>query len=53
MIKINCPFCGKELIQLNLDTRGPTYVNYYEFWCDECYIDISIGTDNEKLEEVD
>ena len=45
-MKINCPFCGKELIQLNLDTRGRFYKNYYEFWCDECDIEITIETDN-------
>lgn len=45
MIKIKCPFCGKELIQLNFDTKGHFYKNYYEFWCDECYIEITIESD--------
>ena len=36
MKKIKCPICGKELVALN-DEFG-----YYEFWCDDCDIDITV-----------
>lgn len=36
MKKIKCPICGKELIILNDDEK------YFEFWCDNCNIDIYI-----------
>ena len=36
MEKIKCPICGKELIVGNDDE------NYFEFWCDNCNIDIYI-----------
>lgn len=44
-MKIKCPFCGKELTHLNSITYSPTYDFYYEFWCDDCKIDITMGTD--------
>ena len=44
MKKINCPKCGKELIRLE-----PYGENVYEFWCDDCNIDITIE-DNEEDE---
>ena len=44
MKKINCPKCGKELIRLE-----PYDGNVYEFWCDDCNIDIIIE-DNEEDE---
>lgn len=47
MKKINCPICGKELIVLNDMTFGTCYKYYYEFWCDECNIDITVQTDKE------
>lgn len=34
--RINCPICGKEVIVLNNDE------SYFEFWCDDCNIDIYI-----------
>lgn len=37
MKKINCPKCGKELIRLEPYEEG-----VYEFWCDDCNIDITI-----------
>lgn len=45
--KIKCPICGKELIQLNDLIFGTCYKNYYEFWCDECKIDITVRSDKE------
>ena len=33
---IKCPICGKEIIVLNNDE------SYFEFWCDDCNIDIYI-----------
>ena len=42
MKKINCPKCRKELIRLE-----PYEENVYEFWCDDCNIDITIE-DNEE-----
>lgn len=50
-MKIKCPICGKKLEQLNVDTRGPIYNFYYEYWCDVCKLDISIGTDRNDYEE--
>lgn len=34
--RIKCPICEKELIALNNDE------SYFEFWCDDCNIDIYI-----------
>lgn len=48
MEKIKCPVCGKELVVLNDMVFGFGYKYHYEFWCDECRIDITIGTDKEK-----
>ena len=45
MKKIKCPICGRELVVLNDITIGAYYKYYYEFWCDECKIDITIKTD--------
>ena len=44
MKKINCLKCGKELIRLEPYDEG-----VYEFWCDDCNIDITIE-DNEEDE---
>ena len=41
--KINCPKCGKELIRLEPFEEG-----VYEFWCDECNIDITIEENEEE-----
>ena len=41
--KINCPKCGKELIRLEPFEEG-----VYEFWCDECKIDITIEENEEE-----
>ena len=48
-MKIKCPICGKELIHLNSITYGLTYKFYYEFWCDNCKIDITTGTDKKNI----
>ena len=37
MKKINCPVCNKELVRLE-----PFEENVYEFWCDDCDVDIVI-----------
>lgn len=37
MKKCNCPECGKELIVLD-----PVFNNYFNFYCDDCDIDIEI-----------
>lgn len=42
MKKFNCPVCGKELIRLEPFEHG-----IYDFWCDDCDIDISITKNNE------
>lgn len=42
MKKCNCPECGKELIRLEPFENG-----VYEFWCDDCNIDIVITKNNE------
>lgn len=44
MKKIKCPFCSKELIRLE-----PFEDNVYEFWCDDCDLEIVI-TNNDKEE---
>lgn len=42
MKKLNCPVCNKELIRLEPFTKG-----VFEFWCDDCNIDICIIKNNE------
>ncbi len=42
MKKINCPKCEKELIRLEPYEEG-----VYEFWCDDCNIDITIEENEE------
>ena len=42
MKKIYCPKCGKELIRLEPYEEG-----VYEFWCDDCNIDIVVGENEE------
>lgn len=44
--KINCPICNKELIRLEPFKNGA-----YEFWCDDCNIDIIITKNNETDED--
>ena len=44
MKKCNCPKCNKELIRLMPFVKGK-----YEFYCDDCDIDIAI-TNNEEVE---
>ena len=40
LLYINCPICGKQLININMD-NSPRFHNY---WCDECEVDIDIDT---------
>lgn len=48
MKKCNCPECGKELIRLEPFEQG-----VYEFWCDDCNINISISDKKElKFEDI-
>ncbi len=47
MRKINCPKCGKELIRLEWFEEG-----VYEFWCDDCNIDITIEDNSEIKNKV-
>lgn len=47
MKKINCPCCGKELI--NLAAEG----EYPRFWCDDCKLDIGLSTDAESLVSIE
>lgn len=37
---LNCPVCGKQLIDL-AEAEDSLYGAHY-FWCDECNIDITI-----------
>lgn len=46
-MKIKCPICGKELVHLNSITHDSMHDFYYEFWCDNCKIDITIGMDKD------
>lgn len=39
--KHNCPVCEKELIRLEPYEDTSCYV-WFEYWCDNCNIDISI-----------
>lgn len=41
MKKFNCPVCNKELIRLEPFENG-----VYEFYCDDCNIDIEIIDNN-------
>lgn len=43
MKKINCPKCGKELINL-LSPNDPES----EFWCDDCNTDIIMVEEDDK-----
>lgn len=45
MHKCKCPKCTKELIRLE-----PFEAGTYNFWCDECDIDITIVKNN-KIEK--
>ena len=42
MERINCPVCGKELVRLEPFEKG-----IYEYWCDNCNIDVAITNNNE------
>lgn len=42
MKKISCPICKRELIRLESFEKG-----IYEFWCDNCNMDIVITKNNE------
>ena len=44
--KMYCPVCGKELIRLE-----PYKNDKYDFWCDNCGIDITIKENNSVNEE--
>lgn len=41
--KINCPLCGRELIRLE-----PYEPGSYNFWCDDCDVNIDITNDENK-----
>lgn len=43
MKKFNCPVCGKELVRLE-----PFVDGVYEFWCDNCNIDIVVTNNNQE-----
>ena len=46
---INCPICGKQLINLSdeIDRR----CGYNWFWCDMCHIDIRIESEENKVND--
>lgn len=46
--KLNCPVCGKELIRLE-----PFEDHTYEFWCDDCDIDICISENDLERRDTD
>ena len=39
---INCPVCGKQLIDLQHDGYEGGNPNLHEYWCDNCDIDFTI-----------
>lgn len=43
LLYINCPICGKQLIELSKE--GNYYFERHYYWCDECKIDIRIEED--------
>ena len=43
MKRMICPKCGKELIRLEPYEEG-----IYEFWCDDCNLDITITENKEE-----
>lgn len=49
MKKIKCPLCGKELIRLNdIIEDGIMYKYRFDFWCDNCNLEIDIFSDERK-----
>lgn len=48
MKKCNCPECNKELIRLE-----PFEDGVYDFWCDNCDIDITITKNDETKDYSD
>ena len=47
MNKACCPNCGKELVNLEVDTEE---TGVSSFWCDDCNIDIAIDANKEDYE---
>lgn len=47
MKKFNCTVCGKELVRLEPFENG-----VYEFWCDDCDVDITV-VDNNKVNDIE
>ena len=43
LLYVNCPICGKQLIDLTVEDD-----KYHEYWCDECKIDIRIEESEEE-----
>lgn len=46
-MKVNCPFCSKELIRLE-----PYEESKYRYWCDVCNADINIEKNEEAKDKV-
>jgi hypothetical protein len=40
---VNCPVCGKPLLNLNINVREGGEAWWY--WCDDCHIDITVTKD--------
>lgn len=45
-MKCFCPNCGKELVVLNIDDAENFEYTYYNYWCDDCNIEVRIGEPN-------
>ena len=45
LLYINCPVCGKQLIDL-----APFSEGVREYWCDDCHINIDIEEEEENEE---
>ena len=38
---LNCPICGKQLLELNWNLEE----NSHNYYCDQCHIEISVKED--------
>lgn len=47
---LNCPACGRQLI--NLNTEKSQKAEFHYFWCDVCDIDVTINENTTPLDSI-